>query len=71
LYIQQSNILLMLTREETTVGLTHKDVNFLAQQLNVPAFLSVESEVNQNITAAHKELLKWHWRLGHANFQWV
>jgi hypothetical protein len=28
-------------------------------------------KVNQNITAAQKELLKWHWRLGHANFQWL
>jgi hypothetical protein len=34
----------------------------------VSTYLSVASEVNQNITAAKKELLKWHWRLGHAGF---
>jgi hypothetical protein len=61
----------MLTREQTTVGLMHEDMNFLVQQLKVIAYLSVASEVNQNITAAQKELLKWHWRLGHAGFRWV
>jgi hypothetical protein len=43
----------------------------MVQQLNVSSYLSVASEVNQNITAAQKELLKWHWRVGHAGFQWI
>jgi transposase InsO family protein len=29
---------------------------------------SVADETNQNITAAQKELLLWHWRLGHLGF---
>lgn len=31
--------------------------------------LSVADETNQNLTAAQKELLLWHWRLGHRDFQ--
>jgi hypothetical protein len=57
-YNQQSNIPLMLTREQTTVGLTMEDVNFMAQHSNVSAYLSVASEVIQNITAAQKGLVK-------------
>jgi hypothetical protein len=61
----------MLMKEQTTVGLMVEDVNFMAQQTNMKTYLSVASEVNQNITAAQKELLKWHWRLAHAGFQWI
>ena len=34
-------------------------------------FLSVAHETNQNLTRAQKELLQWHWKLGHAGFTWV
>jgi hypothetical protein len=34
-------------------------------------FLSVADETNQNLTRAQKELLLWHWKFGHAGFQWV
>ena len=34
-------------------------------------FLSVGDESNQNITAAQKESLLWHWKLKHLNFGWV
>jgi hypothetical protein len=70
-YNQQSNIPLMLTKEHSTVGLTYSNVEFLAELYNVSSYLSVAAEVNQNITAAQKELLCWHWRLGHAGFQWI
>jgi hypothetical protein len=30
------------------------------------ANLTVADEVNHNLTAARKELLLWHWKLGHA-----
>jgi hypothetical protein len=33
--------------------------------------LSVADETNQNITGAQKELLGWHWKLGHANMPWI
>jgi hypothetical protein len=32
---------------------------------------SVAEETNQNITQAQKELLLWHWRLGHIGFELV
>ena len=34
-------------------------------------FLLVASETNQNLTAAQKELLLWHWKLSHIGFQWI
>lgn len=60
----------MLTKNQLSVGLTYNDVEFLSTQ-NVSSYLSVASEVNQNLTASQKELLLWHWRIGHAGFKWV
>jgi hypothetical protein len=37
----------------------------------VSACLSVADETNQNLTSPQRELLLWHHRLAHANFQWV
>lgn len=72
-YECNSNLPLMLTRRQSTVvGLTYYDGEFLSSQHQVRACLSVADEANhQNITAAQKELLLWHQRLAHANFQWV
>jgi hypothetical protein len=44
----------------TKVVLSFEDTNMLYN-------LAVDDEVNQNLTAAKKELLLWHWKLGHAN----
>jgi hypothetical protein len=33
--------------------------------------MSVGEETNQNLTGSQKELLNWHWRLGHIGFQWL
>jgi hypothetical protein len=33
--------------------------------------MSVAHETNQNLSKAQKELLSWHWKLGHCNFGWV
>jgi hypothetical protein len=61
----------MLTRNEPQpmVGLTHLDITTISN--SAVAFLNVTDEVNQNLTASQKELLLWHWRLGHAHFQWI
>jgi hypothetical protein len=48
----------------TKIGLTFEDTNMLAN-------LTVADEVNQNLTAAKKELLLWHWKLVHADMQRV
>jgi hypothetical protein len=40
----------------TKAGLTFEDTNMLAN-------LTVDDEVNQNLTAAKKEFLLWHWKL--------
>ncbi len=61
---------MLLDHSKTPVGFTFKDrTTFTA--MGDWAFMSIADEVNQNIMASQKELLKWHWRLGHANFNWI
>jgi hypothetical protein len=68
-YAGGCNLPLMLTRNEPQpmVGLSHLDITTISN--SAVAFLNVADEVNQNLTASQKELLLWHWRLGHAHFQ--
>jgi len=70
LYNPGSNLPLMLPDVQTPVGFTFKDKATFSV-LGDQAFMSVANEVNQNIMASQKELLKWHWKLGHANFNWI
>ena len=70
-YNMGSNLPLMLPHMKSQVGLTYDDVTTLSDEHSIKGYLSVADEVNQNITPSQKELLKWHWRLGHAGFQWV
>ena len=69
-YNPGSNLPLMLPDMADPMGLTFEDRQTF-MTLGTSAFLSVADEVNQNITASQKELLRWHWRLGHANFHWI
>ena len=64
----QSNLPLMLPATQTQMGLTFEDVMSIQE---MEAFMSVAAETNQNVTAAQRELLSWHWRLGHAHFEWI
>ncbi len=38
---------------------------------NETILMSVAEETNQNLSNAEKEVLRWHWKLGHANMQHV
>lgn len=53
------------------IGLSFEDACLLGDGHSVRTFMSVANETNQNLTAAQRELLIWHWKLGHANFQWI
>jgi hypothetical protein len=53
-----------LNNPTTKIGLTFEDTNMLAN-------LTVADAVNQHLTAAKKELLLWHWKLGHTDIQRV
>jgi hypothetical protein len=69
-YNSGSNIPIMLPDWKPTVKFTYEDrIGFLAGAESI--FLSVADESNQNLMASQKELLQWHWRLGHANFCWI
>ena len=43
------------------------DVESSAVKLETALYSCVSHETNQNLTPAQKELLHWHWRLGHAS----
>jgi hypothetical protein len=54
-----------------TVGLERDDIDLFASPDELFELMSVADETNQNLTQPQKELLQWHWKLGHCNFQWV
>ena len=70
-YNSQNNLPLMLPTTSRNVGLTFEDACVLGDGFSARTFMSVADETNQNLTASQKELLIWHWKLGHANFQWI
>ena len=70
-YNTNNNLPLMLPVEPHHIGLTFDDVSTLGDGHSVHNYMSVADETNQNLISAQKELLLWHWKLGHANFQWV
>jgi hypothetical protein len=71
-YAHGSNLPYMLTtKREKTVGLAFDNVVALGDVRAYYSLMSVANETNQNLTLAQKELLKWHWKLGHANFSWI
>ena len=70
-YNSQNNLPLMLPSPNRNVGLTFEDACILGDGFSARNFMSVADETNQNLTASQKELLVWHWKLGHANFQWI
>ncbi|KAG7341319.1 hypothetical protein IV203_023270 [Nitzschia inconspicua] len=54
---------------QPVVGHTRDDASLLDSAPTVA--LSVADETNQNLTQSQKELILWHWRLGHRHFSWV
>eukprot|EP00980_Cylindrotheca_fusiformis_P004423 scaffold945_cov82-Cylindrotheca_fusiformis.AAC.8 len=67
---QANNIPMMLGATATVAGLDFHDMSYIAGNPE-KAFMSVADENNQNLTAAEKELLLLHAKLGHSHFQWV
>ncbi len=65
-YNNGSNLPLMLPDHQVHIGATRIDRNFLRSAECLSTFLSVTHKTNQNINASQKELLLWHWKLGHA-----
>jgi hypothetical protein len=51
-----------------SVGLGRADLSSFLSMLST--LLSVTDQTNQNLCPAQKELLLWHFKLGHAGFQW-
>ena len=69
-YHHNSNLPYMLTGPQPQLGLTYEDTVTLTTP-EVGTCLSVAAQVNQNISPTQKDLLKWHWRLGHLHFSWL
>jgi len=70
-YNAGSNLQLMLPAIPSIVGLIFKDCKALSSTTAISTLLSVSDETNENLSLSQKELLHWHWRLWHANFQWI
>ena len=70
-YNSNNNLPLMLPAEPHHLGLTFDDATTFGDGHSVHTYMSVADESNQNLTSAKKELLLWHWKLGHANLQWI
>jgi hypothetical protein len=70
-YASGLNIPIMLTntKRSLTVGIAYDNICSLADPTIAFAYINMADETNRNLTAAEKELLLWHWRLGHINFQ--
>jgi len=54
--------------EPTPTGLSFEDLHEVASKLIA---ISVVDETNANLTSEKKELLGWHWKLGHIGFDWL
>jgi hypothetical protein len=64
-----NNIPFMLTDWQPIVGITFQDCSTMTDTKIVG--MSVADETNQNLSPKQKELLRWHWKLGHCHFGWV
>ena len=63
-----NNLPLMFIDRYEKVGLNAVDI---PDPTGLPAVFDVIAAENANLTAAQKELLLWHFRLGHAGLGWV
>jgi hypothetical protein len=64
-----NNIPYMMSAWQPIVGVKPKDCSTLTNSKIVG--MSVGEEMNQNLTPKQKELLLWHWKLGHCHFGWI
>ena len=72
-YDPGSRLPMMLTRDfiqeqDRVAGLSMEECNFLTSTHAMP---SLVDSTNLNMTSSQKELLLWHWKLGHANMRWI
>jgi hypothetical protein len=66
-YNPRNNLPLMLPDNAFSAGIGLADLTSFAARSSL---LSVTDQTNQNLRPAQKELLLWHFKLGHAGFQW-
>jgi hypothetical protein len=64
-----NNIPYMLTDWQPIVGITFQDQPIMTDKKSIG--MCVAQETNHNLSTAQKDLLTWHWKLGHCHFSWV
>ena len=47
------------------------DVDAAADELETSLYSCVTEEMNQNLTRACKEMLRWHWKLGYSGMGFI
>ena len=72
-YQQGNGLPLMLTKDYLSstshvAGLSFEECQYLATTYELP---SIVDTTNQNMNRHQKELLLWHWKLGHAHMGWI
>ena len=70
---QLNNLPMMSTKsfldaQQNVAGLSFEECNYLATTQALP---SIVDTTNLNLTGSQKELVLWHWKLGHTNMHWV
>jgi hypothetical protein len=63
--------LMFLELEPKQAGLSSKQAHNMTTSPMIEQTLTLLDDNNYNLTKPQKELLLWHYRLGHAGFQWI
>ena len=61
----------MLPGQSSHNGLTCEDALTLQDGYTATSYMLVAQETSHNLTKIQKELLIWHWKLGHAQLPWI
>ena len=65
-----SNLPLMLMDWVPEGGVNSANIECLGSTQAMSSLLSVADQTNQNLSPAQRELIAWHWKLGHSHFDW-
>ena len=69
-YNPGSNLPMMLPDQRMFGGVSIADA-YTIMGAEPKDYMSVAHDLNRNLTASQKELLTWHWKLGHAHCAWI
>jgi hypothetical protein len=51
-------------------GANYESIEYLRDTTAMTALITVADQTNQNLTPVQRELISWHWKLGHSHLDW-